>query len=610
MRRHSTWVIILSLTILMCIFPSVVGAEGLAARASLTDEQVNAIAMLNYITVLTQDINASKNSRLYMEEAYSSLINNTYPNAVDGRTLSQLTGLLDIMESYRMIAVKRERLQYIYEQNQAQAIRAAVPNPMGMIGAIRSYRPGKMIASIAYMAIDSATSYMAYTSEADLQHLRDGWALDDEEAAVLHDSRKGTFAYMINMVGEYDLPGDLTLTENSVEELVKWKHNDNVVGRIQFLESNQAAYQSYGGYWLLLAQSYYVNGDYAKCLEAVDAYEKVSTRIFRKNYELARTLPFAISAAEETYTDAEYETLAVRYAQMILSNTDHDDWALRYYAAQVYIDLCAQTGDRAYLNTAYDIVLDNVNYLVGEQQSLNAAYIAPVQKITSLKGATKKEKKQIEETNKALEEIRKTELPPVCEPLLLNCDLLFALAEELQIPEDEQMKINGILHMNDEAIFLTEALDERYWFIRDPALEIADTDIEFGGTALILPVVCCTENAEITVSVQEADSDAPVVLTDWRGDSVKRVTEGDVTSYRAVYTSEEARQHEWLPDATIQIDIQPKAGADLPIYHFEFTTEGTKKEWYDYLKVWEGHKNNWYDYAKVWENSVEFVQVK
>ena len=41
-----------------------------------------------------------------------------------------------------------------------------------------------------------------------------------------------------------------------------------------------------------------------------------------------------------------------------------------------------------------------------------------------------------------------------------------------------------------------------------------------------------------------------------------------------------------------------------------YTTHGTKKEWYDYLKVWEGHKNNWYDYLKVWENSVTFEQVK
>lgn len=96
MTRRSVLSVILALIICIGIFPA-----ASAENAALTDEQANAIAMLNYITVLTQDINASKNSRLYMEEAYSSLINNTYPNAVDSRTLSQLTGLLDTMEGYR-----------------------------------------------------------------------------------------------------------------------------------------------------------------------------------------------------------------------------------------------------------------------------------------------------------------------------------------------------------------------------------------------------------------------------------------------------------------------------------------------------------------------------
>ncbi len=607
MRQRSFRIRILAFMLLLGLLFNV---PAYAEDVRLSDEQANAIAMLNYITVLTQDINASKNSRLYMEEAYASLINNTYPNAVDSRTLSQLTGLLDTMEGYRMVAVKRDRLRYIYEQNQAQAVRAAVPNPLGMISAIRSYRPSKIAASLAYMAIDSITSYTTYTSETDLQYLQDGWALDDEEASVLHESRKGTFAYMINIVGEYDLPGDLTLTESSVEEFVKWKNNENAVGRIQFLESNQAVYRSYGGYWLLLAQSYYENGDYTKCLDAVHVYENMSDRIFRKDYELSKALPSVISAAEAVYSGAEYASVAARYAQMLIDNTDHDDWALRYYAAQVYIDLFAQTGDDTYLSTAYNIVLDNVNYLVGEQQSLNVAYLAPVQKVAVPKDATKSEKKQIENTNKALEETRKTEMPPVCEPLRLNCDLLFALADELKISESEQQKIDGILHLKGAPLFLTEALDARYWFLHDAVMDVENTDVEFGGTAILLPAVCCTSDAQITVSVKEADAEEPVLLTDWKVDSVERVTEGDVSSYRAVYTSEQAHDHDWQPDAMILIDIQPKADADISGYHFEFSSTGTKNEWYDYLKVWEGHKNNWYDYAKVWENSVVFERVK
>lgn len=75
--------------------------------------------MLNYLAALAQSINESDNSRLYLEEAYSSLINNTTPKAVDNTAESYLCKLFDILEKYRMIGEKRERLLYIYEQNKA-----------------------------------------------------------------------------------------------------------------------------------------------------------------------------------------------------------------------------------------------------------------------------------------------------------------------------------------------------------------------------------------------------------------------------------------------------------------------------------------------------------
>lgn len=613
-KRFCVCAIVTMVLLTSCTFTGFGEASPIDAKpeaALLSSEQRNAIAMLNYITVLTRDINASKNSRLYMEEAYSALINNTYPNAVDARTQSQLTGLLDIMESYRMIGVKRDRLQYIYEQNQAQAIRAAVPNPLGLLSAAQSYRPGKLAASLLYMAIDSVTSYMAYAEEADLQYIKDGWALDDEESETLHNSRKGTFSYMISMVRDNDLPGDLALTENAVDELVDWKNNDNTVGCIRFLESNREIYKSYGGYWLILAENYYNNGDFVQCLEALDTYEALDTRIFRRDYELAKILPLAVAAADEAYDGKAYVEIAARYARTILDNTDHDEWALRYFAAQTFVDLYAQTRDRAYLEEAYDIAVDNVNYLVGEQKAMNAAFLAPVQLAVAPTDATKDEKEQIKQYNTMLNETRKTELPPVYEPLILNCDLLFGLADTLDIPQSERLNIDGILHLRGEPIFLTKPLDDKYWFLHATAEEApVDFEIEYGGTAMILPVESLTKDAVITATVKEADAEGAVTLADWRIDKVERSEEGGVSTFKAVYVSDEARNHAWAPDAQIHIEISPRAGMELPVYRFDFTTEGTKKEWYDYLKVWEGHRNNWYDYTKVWENSVVFVQVK
>lgn len=596
----------LAVTLSMGLF---CGITAYAEEPELTIEQQNALAMLNYITVLTQEINASKNSRVYMEEAYSTLINNTYPNAVDSRTLNQMTGLLDTMENYRMINVKRDRLQYIYEQSQAQAIRAAIPNPLGLISTVHSFNPAKLVASIVYMAVDSYTSYTAYTAAAEQQFLKDGWALDDEEAKVLHESRKGTFSYMVKMVNDNNLPGDLTLTEDTVSEFVKYKNNKNLVSRLQFLESNKRTYQSYGGYWLALADSYYNNGDYQKCIDAVSTYEQMGTRIFRRDYELATVLPLAIAAADELYGIAQYAPYAAERVQAIIDNTNHDDWALRYFAAQTLVDLYANTRDKTYLQNAYKIVTDNVNYLVGEQQTLNENYKSKIQEEKVPKGADKEEKKQIENYNKMLKETRKTELPPVYEPLMLNCDLLFAIADELKIADAEQTRIDRMLHPNGDRLFLTETVDDQYWFNASNVVQKEEINIDFGGTVMIIPASYLTKDALITVTVTEAGKTVPVVLKDWKTDRVERVTEGDVSSFEAAYTSADAKKYSWVPDSQVKIEIRPKEGTDI-LYTAEYITEGTKNAWYDYFKVWEGHKNNWYDYAKVWENSVKFVRVK
>ena len=635
MRKQSFTCINLVMTLILATFIGSYPLMSFSETAILTDEQSNAMAMLNHITVLTQSINESKNSRLYLEEVYSSIINNIDLNQVDEDTSDQIIGLLDTINNYRMVEVKRDRLRFIYDQNQAQAIRAAVPNPLALISAAQSFRPGKIAASIVYMAVDSITSYTSHLANTDLQYLKDGWALDDDQSAVLHNSRTNSFKYMRDMVDKYKLSSDLVLREGTVEDFVKWKNNDNIDGRIRSLVSARNTYKSYGGYWLTLAESYYSKENYTECLEAVKEYESLKTHIFEKDYEYARILPLAISAAAEVYSNQVemYVSVTSQYAKTIIDNSEPDDWALRYFAAQTYTDLYGIAKDKAlqqedssekpqteedvtdrkdqeYLKAAYDIVLDNVNHLAEEQRKMNAAFLAPVKDIQIPKDAEKDEKDQINNYNKMLKETRKRELPPVYEPLLLNCELLFSISDELRISDYDKTVVNNILHPQGARIFLTESLDSKYWFILETKTASIDHDIDFGGTAMVVPITYLTANPVIYVEVKEQHSNEAIVLSDLTLDKIDRKTEGDVTTYQATYVSREARNHNWQPDAKIIVNITSKSGSDSPDYRFEYKTSGIKKEWYDYLKVWEGHKNNWYDYAKVWENSVIFERVK
>lgn len=549
-----------------------VTAEPTPEAERLTPKQRNAINMLNSLRALAQEIRVSSNSRLYLEECYSELLNNTHPNAVDQQTLDEVMSLLDTLEKYRMIAAKRERLQYVYEQSKAQAIRSAVPNPLGLLSAVGSLNPARLAASVLYMAVDAAASYQFSTTEADLQYLQDGWQLDDEEAAALHNSRKQLFAYMVNMVNAFDLEGSLALNEDLIDEFVSWKNNENVDRRIQFLEANEETYRAFGPYWLTLAQSYYENERYEKCLSAIASYEALGMEIFRYDYDYARVLPLAIVSAEHTMQDADYVETADRYCQKILENTGNDDWALRYFAAQIYTGLCAKTGERGYLQQAYDIALNNVNQLVDEQRALNSAYLADVPEQKAPKGETEAAKKERERLQKMLKEERKTELAPISEPLLLNCELLFALAKELEIQDAEKSKIDRMLHMNGEALFLVSPLDRLFWFNSQPeAVDPDEIDIAFSGDRFTIPTKFVSDGAQITATV--AGADGTERYANWRVTKVERKTQGDMETFLVTYQCDEIR---CSGSEDVAVTVTPKAGSGAEEYTFNYRTEKPK----------------------------------
>lgn len=504
-------------------------------QSALSETQRNSMAMLNYLAVVTESINSSKNSRLKLEETYSTLINNTYPNAVDDRTLAQLESLLDTINQYRMVDVKRDRLQYIYEQNQAQAIRSAIPNPLGLLSAVESGSLAKLATSVIYMAVDSYTSYQSATASADLEYLKGGWELDDDEADILHERRKSTFSFMVKTVSEHNLPGYLALNEESVEQLVEWSENDNVIRRILFLESNQDTYKAYGGYWLILARSYYENNDYAKCLSAISTYETMRSGILRKDYEYAKTIPMAIVAASETMDDGAYVSYAEERLSQIAANCDNTDWELLYFAAQTYVDLYRRTGNESFLKKSYDIALDNVNVLVGKQEELNSKYLSTIVDARVPKGATKQQKKEIDQYNKLQKESRKKALPPTYQPLLVNCDLLFALADELDVSESERTRIDGILHPNGSDAFLTKPIDDQYRFDGSDE-EDQPVKMEFDGSKLTLPANLVSSETAISASKSTGKK---ALSGDWVVSKVDRGSSKDVSTFTAVFENKE-----------------------------------------------------------------------
>jgi hypothetical protein len=192
------------------------------------------------------------------------------------------------------------------------------------------------------------------------------------------------------------------------------------------------------------------------------------------------------------------------------------------------------------------------------------------------KNASKEQRREIKAYNTMLKQVRLTELPPVCEPLLLNCELLFALMDRMDLPEKERTRVNEILHENGQPVFLCRPLDALYSF--EVEEEPADTPkIVFSGDALTVSAEYVADGSQIFVTVSHNGESVP--LEGWTLSKVKRETAGDIASFTAVYLSENARKFAYRPDMTIHIEMIPKAECRLEPIVCEYRTVEIRHLW-------------------------------
>ena len=118
-------------------------------------ERLNSFSMMYYLAITAEQIRSSKNNRLILDEIYTSLLNDINPGSVDEITQDHLKNLRDIIKSYLSISIKRERLQFIHNQNKASAVRSAVPNPLAILSMTQSFNWKKLAVSVVYSAVDS-----------------------------------------------------------------------------------------------------------------------------------------------------------------------------------------------------------------------------------------------------------------------------------------------------------------------------------------------------------------------------------------------------------------------------------------------------------------------
>lgn len=554
----------------------------------IDDEQRAAVNMLNYLSLINEEISASNGNQLVLEDIYSSLINNTNTDYIDGTTQGQINNLLDTIHEYRMIDVKRARLERIYEQNKTKALLSAVPDLSSLVSeegdtildtivsSVGVTMPSTLVLNSTNMVMGAAADYFTARNEAETEFIESGWALDDEEMTALHESTKNAFNYMLDITKGYKISDAYILKQEDIQSFVEWRNqsSENNTGKLEWFMANQKTYENFGPYWLELAKVNYFSKNYQGCLDCMQAYKNLNVNIFRKDKDYGRTLAVAINSAQEILDDDHYIEYAKKCCDEIMSNSNDEDADLRYYVAMTYVGLFEKTKDQQYLSTAYDITKNNVNTLAKQQRELNEEYLGDVKEMDTPNDASKRQKKEIKQINKLLKEERKIALPPVLEDLTLNCDLLKVLSKKLGKDGEELNKLDSMLHTDSKkVIFLTEDIDERYWFTEhnDEGADIAED--KFEKKTLTIPVICLSENCEVKVVV--TGESGTTVLDDWIIEEVKRPKNSDMSDFTATFSSKTSNDYKYQAGDKISVLITPLKGY-LDEKEFEYEAVASK----------------------------------
>ena len=554
---------------------------------NLSSEDKNDLTLLNYLVMLSTRINNEDNNRLYLDNIYRQLENNSNPAALnDDEAFSYLTTLFDTISKYKIVNKKRERLSYIYNQNKANTIYEALPNPIGVLSAATSNDKKKLIATIVYMAINAKTSYDSANNRLDMKYLQDNWELDDEQEAVIVENTKATIQTRRDIVKRIGVEGSASISPDGIKEFLSKTKTKNYQEKVSWLETQKDTYYAFGDYWLEIADAYYRNAsennvlsDYAKCINAIKEYENLSIKFLNKQHELARVLPLVIDSIESSGSNQRNYSEIEHYCELIIKNvgTDDDEWDLKYFAAQTYLSLYNETNNVRYLQNAYNIAYESTLNLIDKQKDKNKEFLSDLKlEEVPKKAKTKQEKsdkKDIENFNKLLKEERKKATPPIYAPLLVTCDLLFKTADLLKINQSEKEKIDRVLHHNNEDLFLIEQIDDLFRYKKK---ERPERKLVFDGKTLIIPACYTSNQPRIEFKVIDNKGKVKISCYDFDLERVERNDNGIIDSIFSEYTSPTIKKYKFDIGDIVDIVVYPMNNVETKpvIKKFEVSKDG------------------------------------
>ena len=444
------------------------------------DNTITTRNMVNEIYYISEQVISESNNRTFLDDAYSHLFNNLNLRLIDDETRTQVTRLMTAIEQYRMIDIKRERLDIVYDYQKSSTIASAVPNPINMIGSLAmiTVSPVSAIAGIVGTAASSMAMYSATMEQVDLDMLEMKWELDDSARANMVSINTDLFDYISSFSNKTQTDTNFFLNQELVSSFVEMVNDNDIDRAIQSLEDMEDDLFFFPTYWLELADKYYKDGRYEECLRTIDYYEENFDykELYRKNYRYAQILVDGISSIINlgNIEKAEIDQI-ILWLEIIEQNTRLDDWLQRYFCASVYLSLVNFGVDNQYLfDKAISLIRENLTQLSKEQEQLNRDYFNPVKNLSEVSSATDSEAKsnEVKVYLSELEDERKTELPTMNSAYATNLRLMYTILESSGYGTEKFLIEYGYLKNSIPVPQLRSALFNEDLTIQDGIVEI------------------------------------------------------------------------------------------------------------------------------------------
>ena len=405
------------------------------------DEIPPEMELLNEFTYYTTVIVETEN-RLYLDDIYDRLMNQYEPKEIDETINERLIELLSGIENIKILDLKKEQLQMVFDLQKSNVIASAIPNPINMIGTIAlSTNPRRsitqnIISGLAAAVGTGASSYTMYKSaSADLliETNEKYWDLEYEAMRNVNNLNHSSLSAQ-NMYGSSnDIPGEYILNEENTKRFINIISDENIARAINNLESAEKTYQHFPLYWLERADLYFKNGDFQSCIDTVLYYENNFnySQIYRRNERYGQVLVDAIASAINLYYSDEYSyclDLVIPWLSRAEESTAPDDWFQMYYISICYL-MFADASNQEFYNKAYDLIQKCGRYLSGIQDSFISSYTS------ELKAKTDEEKEfmlpaqlnEYEKEYKKQKEDRKKQLPITDGGLIESLRMLYSM---------------------------------------------------------------------------------------------------------------------------------------------------------------------------------------